>query len=357
MKTKNALRGILGCVFALLLTVLLAGQFASAAPDASSLPQTARQALLEMLFSKTPGTFEKHLPEATRAALRKAHANSGTSALDGFSMSGQMSILGKNLQTFDAGPTLAVFEDPQAHNKFEIRVERDDLRGEDDEIELSFHAYKDGETQTAGTKFRFTLTMGQEVGTWRLNNVMVSVGVSLTDPAFLKAMSTSVPPSLSNTRTGSSQISPSGSPSMSSPGFDPSVLVSSNNGAARAANEASAVAGVRTLNTAEMTYAAGFPGHGFTCTLADLGGMGAGGGPTEHQAMLIDPRLAQGRKNGYVFRLSGCRGTPASGYAISAVPADSTSGTRAFCSDESAGVRFSEDGKAESCLSSGKPLQ
>src|SRR5947207_8791455 len=33
--------------------------------------QNARQALLEMFFSKTPGTFERHLPEATRAALRK----------------------------------------------------------------------------------------------------------------------------------------------------------------------------------------------------------------------------------------------------------------------------------------------
>jgi len=39
------------------------------------------------------------------------------------------------------------------------------------------------------------------------------------------------------------------------------------------------------------------------------------------------------------------------------VPADPNSGTRAFCSDESAVIRFSTDSKADSCLSIGKPLQ
>jgi hypothetical protein len=85
--------------------------------------------------------------------------------------------------------------------------------------------------------------------------------------------------------------------------------------------------------------------------------MGGGSGATEHQAMLIDPRLASGKKNGYVFALSGCDGTPASRYSITAVPADPSSGTRAFCSDESAVIRVSADGKANSCLNLGKPLQ
>jgi len=48
--------------------VLLIGLSAAQQPA----PQTARQALLEMFFSKTPGTFEKHLPQATRTALPKA---------------------------------------------------------------------------------------------------------------------------------------------------------------------------------------------------------------------------------------------------------------------------------------------
>jgi hypothetical protein len=42
--------------------------------ETASAPQTARQALLEMFFSKTPGTLVKHLPTVTLAALEKSGA-------------------------------------------------------------------------------------------------------------------------------------------------------------------------------------------------------------------------------------------------------------------------------------------
>jgi hypothetical protein len=73
--------------------------------------------------------------------------------------------------------------------------------------------------------------------------------------------------------------------------------------------------------------------------------------------MLVDPRLASGKKNGYVYALSACEGNPASRYSITAAPANPASGIRAFCSDESAVIRFSPDGKADSCINLGKPLQ
>jgi hypothetical protein len=321
-----------------LFTLVFGGLFFLISASAQPVPQTARQALLEMFFSKTPGTLEKHLPQATRAALRKAGPTPGTSFLGGYSaIMSQLTAHGQQMQTFEAGPTLMSMDDPQAHTKFEITVERDDLRADEDEIELSFRSYKDGESQIAGTKFRFTFAMKQEAGIWRLNEVTVAVRVSLTDPAFLKAMTTHI----KSTSTGSSEISSSGVPTL------PSMI---------AANEPAAAGGVRVFNTAEVTYAASYPGHGFTCVLSDLSGMGGGTGPTEHQAMLIDPRLASGKKSGYVFKLSGCDGTPATRYNITAVPADPNSGTRAFCSDESAVIRFSMDGKGESCLSAGKPL-
>jgi len=300
-------------------------------------PQTARQALLEMFFSKTPGTFEKHLPQATRAALPKA----GTYPpfLGGFSMlTAQVGARGQQLQTFEAGPTLVMVEDPQAHSKFEITVERDDLRGDEDQIDLSFHASKNGETQNAGAKFGLTFTMKQEAGLWRLNEISVTVGVSLTDPEFLKTLSAKLAPAPSQPASGHATfVAP--------------------NAAMTAANESAAIASVRTLNTAEISYVATFPTHGFTCTLSDLGGMGSGGGVTEHQAMLIDPRLASGKKNGYVFALVGCDGTPATRFNITAEPANPSAGTRAFCSDESAVTRFSADGKANTCLTAGAPLQ
>ena len=340
----------------LILNLFLVILFTSLSVGAQAAPQTARQALLEMLFSKTPGSFEKHLPRATRSALPRAGTTPGTSLLSGLSLlTGQMAARAQQLQTFEAGPTLVLIEDPRAHNKFEITVERDDLRGDEDEIDLSFHGSKDGETQTAGAKFGLTFIMKQDAGIWRLNEISVTVGVSLTDPEFLKALTTRLSPAISESGSGHATfIAPN---TAMTPANESAVIAGVRIPPMTAVNESAAVAAVRTVNTAEVSYAASFPAHGFTCVLSDLGGMGSGGGPTEHQAMMIDPRLASGKKNGYVFTLIGCDKTPATRYSIIAEPSNPAAGTRAFCSDESAVIRFSTDGKGSSCLNAGTPLQ
>jgi hypothetical protein len=239
--TKKAT--IFTSVFALLLSTSL---FATPSDSAQPAPQTARQALLEMFFGKTPGTFESHLPQATRAALRKAGTTSGASMLSGFSMlTGQLNSRGQQVQTFEAGPTLVLLENPDAHSKFEIDVERDDLRADEDEIELSFHGSKDGETQTAGAKFRLTLTMKEEAGSWRLNEISMKIGMSLTDPAFLKAMTTNMRPATTTMVGGQASA---GGPATFTP-MNGLITV----------NESAAVGGLRTLNTAEITYTASFP--------------------------------------------------------------------------------------------------
>ncbi len=122
------------------------------------------------------------------------------------------------------------------------------------------------------------------------------------------------------------------------------------------AEESPAVSSMRVLETAETTYAAAYPGRGYTCFLSDLDGFG-GGQPNEHQAMLIESGLASGKKNGCVFTLSGCDGVPASKFRLTAAPAEPSAGVRAFCSDQSAVIRYAADGKAATCLSAGKPLQ
>ena len=302
-------------------------------------PQSARQALLEMFFGKTPGTLEKHLPEVTRAALKQSQTGSGVSMLDTFALvTSQIQARGQELQTFDAGPTLLAIQDPQAHSKFEIVVERDDLQADEDEIELSFHAYKDGVLQTAGVMPRFTFTMKQEAAVWRLNQVTFAVKVSLADPDFLKAITNHARPSI--TSTGQSQIQP------------PTGAAWNAN---HSAEEASAAGALRTLLAAEVTYRATYAEHGYTCSLADMGGMG-GSERNEHQAMLIDPRLAGGKKNGYLFAVTNCAGSPAAGFHLTAVPLQPDTGMRAYCGDETGVIRFSNDGNGTTCLSSGQPL-
>lgn len=111
-----------------------------------------------------------------------------------------------------------------------------------------------------------------------------------------------------------------------------------------AANEASAVGSLRTLNTAAVTYSSqcgGFP--------PDLASMGppANGCTT---ADLIDSVLASGNKSGYTFRYAA---TDADGdgnmdtYTINADPiTPGTTGTRFFFTDQSGVIRVNMTGTA-----------
>jgi prepilin-type N-terminal cleavage/methylation domain-containing protein len=66
-----------------------------------------------------------------------------------------------------------------------------------------------------------------------------------------------------------------------------------------AAQQASAVASLRTINTVEITYASTY-NAGFTTTLAQLGPPSSGNA-TSNAAGLIDSVLAAGSKSGYSF--------------------------------------------------------
>jgi type IV pilus assembly protein PilA len=121
-----------------------------------------------------------------------------------------------------------------------------------------------------------------------------------------------------------------------------------------AANEASAVASVRTINTAEITYNSTYPTVGFAPALVNLGGaLGAACVPSSTTACLIDSVLANngnpagGGKSGYKFSTG--TGTVAGGvnvgYVILAVPTTiNHTGIRAFCAEEDAVVRVDPGG-------------
>jgi hypothetical protein len=189
-----------------------------------------------MFFSKTPGTLEKHLPDATRAALQKAGGGESVSMLQGFSaLSGQLTASGQQLQTFEAGPTLVSAEDPRTHSKLEITVERDDLQSDEDEIEVSFHLYREGQEQNSFLTPKLTFVMKQEAEVWKLNALSLTMRMSLADPKLLEEIAKSMK-------------------------------------LRQAADQPPAVAAIRSINTAEVTYAAIYPARGYTCLLSDLDG-------------------------------------------------------------------------------------
>ena len=112
-----------------------------------------------------------------------------------------------------------------------------------------------------------------------------------------------------------------------------------------AANEASAVGSLRTINTSEITYSMTYAATGFT-GLAALGGA-APCAPASTTACLIDNTLAAGAKSGYNFTSVAAGGPPATTFLATAVPiTQGTSGVRSFCSDEQVVVHYDQTGAA-----------
>jgi hypothetical protein len=165
------------------LFLLLAASWAVADAQVQAPPQTARQALLEMLLAKSPGAFEKHLPEAARKSLFEGDDASSTSILRELtSFRSGIVNSGGQLETFDSGSILLTLDEKEAQRKMEVIVERDDLAGDDDEIELSVHAYVNGKPQPLPVRPRIVLSMEQEKEVWKLNEVTVAMHVPLFGP-------------------------------------------------------------------------------------------------------------------------------------------------------------------------------
>src|SRR3984957_195605 len=133
-----------------------------------------------------------------------------------------------------------------------------------------------------------------------------------------------------------------------------------------AANEASAVGSIRTINSSAVTYASSW-GVQFPASLAAMAGA-RGGVAVCGADLLMDPVLANATaaataKSGYFFTYVGANATPALGgctgflnYTIVAQPANvGQTGVRGFFSDESGVIRYPTDGSAPTVASN--PLQ
>jgi hypothetical protein len=297
---------------ALLLPVSSLVKAQTVASSQTSPPQTARQALIEMFFGTAANHLEKHLPEVTRKTFKRMDSGNGRSFLSEFSMlATQAKSSGAAFQTFDTGPTLLSAEEQRdtSGEKVEITVERDDLVGDEDQIELALHMTRGGkEDRPLPFIPRFTFSMKMESEIWRLNEISVTVRLPLADPDFLKSIEDRQ----------------------------------------RTQNEQATIWAMNTIVGAERAYKAEH--DGFACSLSKLGGSSKPG----INASYFDPELAAGKKNGYIYAISAC---DASHYRVAAEPAVPDSAQRAFCSDEGGTVRASADGKATTCLRNGEAVE
>ena len=100
-----------------------------------------------------------------------------------------------------------------------------------------------------------------------------------------------------------------------------------------AANEASAVGSLRTINTSAVAFSTTY--GNYPTKLSDLGPSTS---PTSSAADLIDSALVTGTKSGYTFAYSA--GTPYQQYSITASPVNANvTGQRYFFTDQSGVIR------------------
>lgn len=115
-----------------------------------------------------------------------------------------------------------------------------------------------------------------------------------------------------------------------------------------AANEASAVGSLRTINTAQVTYCLTYPTQGYADDLSLLGGTGPNA--SSSGALLLDNVLgcvgatnpgSICTKGGYQFQISGTTTAPVTTYTTTANPVTwQQTGVRHFYSDPSAVIRY-----------------
>lgn len=291
------------------LALAVAGIVSPLGAQTSAPPQqTARQALIEMFMSRNPADFAKHLPDDARQALiHKGETQETSVVLRIASLGRGMALQGEHLETFDVGPNILVSEQPD-HERIEIAVEHDSFMGEQDEIELSVHSYKNGEEQFIPVVPRLIFTLKQEKEIWKLAEITVEAHVPLTDPDYLKG-----------------------------------VRKQQNE-----ANENAALVRMNMMVETQKGYAAQHPEVGYRCALPLP--QYPQTTPAEGAA---DPQGAS-ESNGYRFSMTGCAGTPSTKYRLTAVPTDADAEMKTFCANESGNVKFMIGGKPSSCFSSGQ---
>ncbi len=110
------------------------------------------------------------------------------------------------------------------------------------------------------------------------------------------------------------------------------------------ANEASAVASLRVIDTAAVTYSITYPDLGFPPQLTTLGGANPCSSSST-QSCLIDDLLAQGTKAGYSFVWTGDGATPSVSFTVTGTPqVVGASGQRMFCTDQSGVIHYDPTG-------------
>src|SRR5260370_9041157 len=267
------------------------GGFLAAQQKREAPEQSPRQEILEM-FSGGEESFKKHLTPEVQEKIKELRKSSAPGSADPVqAMTMARAAGGQDLESFDTGPILFSYNNAQQHERFEIRIDGDDLRGEHDEMQLSLHAFRNGIEEDLPVGFQLQPSWKQQQNIWRLNTVTVSASIQVGDPRIFDK----------------SRWLPQGMGCIAGGGGSQGATQSKAAVGMNDQPKMTAARAVRLIGLAENIYAKKHPETGFTCAISELVDVGKGLDNGEPYRFM-DPEFAQGVYNGYRCSLGGCTG-------------------------------------------------
>jgi hypothetical protein len=293
--------------------------------------QSPRQALIEML-SGGEAPFKKHLTLEMQSKLQNMMKGSPDNAPSPLQLlAGANSPGGNKMQSFDIGPILFAFNNPQEHERYEVEIDSEDPRGEEDTMGLSLHLVRNGVEREIPVGLKLVVKLKRQTGVWRLNAVTMTATLPVGDPRILEKS-----------------------------WWEPALIAAAGASDETAATSAVVIderpkmdplRAVRMIGMAENLYVQRHPGAGYTCALSDLVNIGKGM-DEEGMYQFMDAEFANGLYNGYRFTITGCERTPARMFRVIAEPVGGRG--KAYCSDNTNNLRAADDGRGTTCLVAGK---
>jgi hypothetical protein len=234
-------------------------------------------------------------------------------------------------QSFDIGPILFAFTNPDEHERYEVEIDSDEQRGEEDTMGLSLHLVRNGVEREIPVGLKIVAKLRRQAGIWRLTALNLNASLPVGDPRILEK-------------------------SWWGPTLSAVAATSEDTAAASAVviderPKMNPLRAVRMIGMAENLYAQIHPGAGYTCNLSNLVNIGKGM-DEEGMYKFMDAEFASGLYNGYKFTLTGCERAPAKMFRVVAEPVAGRG--KAYCSDNTNNLRAADDGRGSTCLVAGK---
>jgi hypothetical protein len=291
--------------------------------------ESPRQALIEML-SGGEAQFKKHLTLEMQSKLQNLMKSSPDNAPNPLlAFTGAKSSNG--FQSFDIGPILFAFTNPDEHERYEVEIDSDEQRGEEDTMGLSLHLVRNGVEREIPVGLKIVAKLRRQAGIWRLTALNLNASLPVGDPRILEK-------------------------SWWGPTLSAVAATSEDTAAASAVviderPKMNPLRAVRMIGMAENLYAQIHPGAGYTCNLSNLVNIGKGM-DEEGMYKFMDAEFASGLYNGYKFTLTGCERAPAKMFRVVAEPVAGRG--KAYCSDNTNNLRAADAGRGSTCLVAGK---